>query len=632
MLALSCCLIALLSALPAAAQTNVERHHAKYGTTIPDPTVAPYGNPGELYGCLTCHGTEFVVERDCSVCHGDDVAHTDVQNGVGHMTGKEDPYNNCTSCHAADLQGSAGPSCFTCHGSTWSKHDFSGSPWLGPNNECDVCHLPPAFDPGNATSDPVWNHAPAPSSGYNVTTSTLAGEILNGPGGAIGQPSGLSLKCLGCHAGDPDGPGGADPVGPAVNDFPGTLSVDPSEFIAGKAALGADLDSHHPVSLTFDAGLATLHGGMNDPATATSNLSLYGTIADDMLDDAGQVQCTSCHDQHDKSKQTYLVLRGEALCFTCHDITANTPGMHHIPDRHNPWDNFRCTMCHGTLLDGTPAEGGDGVAPACTTCHNPFAVPDTPPGGHHGGNRFLPYFYCGACHADPVTSVLTGNEFGTDWAPSCFQCHGDLWNVGNNLPATPTMADLTGFVGQSVVFDGSHIVDPEGDPLAYVWAFGDGTQVAFPSHSPETTHAYEHYGTYTATLAISDAVNPPVYVEFTVTISSQPEEPVADRWVVTTTAAPAEVFTITIESHSGALVVVKDDGDVNTPDSLAYGVEFEDVIFWMDIWMDLSGNVYWGTGDVYFGNIDRNAGTMVGVVFDDQGGVVTFAATRESAL
>ena len=61
--------------------------------------------------------------------------------------------------------------------------------------------------------------------------------------------------------------------------------------------------------------------------------------------------------------------------------------------------------------------------------------------------------------------------------------------------------------------------------------------------------------------------------------------------------------------------------------SLSLGVEFVGVIFWMDMWMDLSGNAFWGTGDMYFGNINRNAGTMVGVVFDDAGGVATFTGS-----
>ncbi len=89
---------------------------------------------------------------------------------------------------------------------------------------------------------------------------------------------------------------------------------------------------------------------------------------------------------------------------------------------------------------------------------------------------------------------------------------------------------------------------------------------------------------------------------------------------------PKEAFGITFENHSVAFLAVRDDG-VNPP-SLGIGIEFVGVIFWMDIWMNMwadeSGNVYWGTGNTYFGNIDRAAGTMSGVVFDNLGGFATF--------
>ena len=56
---------------------TVDRHHRLFGSLIPDPTDAPDGNPGELYGCLSCHtpdtgsgGGGFFVERDCRACRG----------------------------------------------------------------------------------------------------------------------------------------------------------------------------------------------------------------------------------------------------------------------------------------------------------------------------------------------------------------------------------------------------------------------------------------------------------------------------------------------------------------------------------------------------------------------------------
>ena len=48
-------------------------------------------------------------------------SHTVVRNGVAHAPGLNDPTQNCTQCHGADLRGGTDdePSCFTCHGQKW---------------------------------------------------------------------------------------------------------------------------------------------------------------------------------------------------------------------------------------------------------------------------------------------------------------------------------------------------------------------------------------------------------------------------------------------------------------------------------------------------------------------------------
>ena len=61
----------------------------------------------------------------------------------------------------------------------------------------------------------------------------------------------------------------------------------------------------------------------------------------------------------------------------------------------------------------------------------------------------MPYFDCVACHGDPVTGILTGNNFGVGWAPSCYQCHDDLWNDPGNLsPTVDAGGPYTGTVGR----------------------------------------------------------------------------------------------------------------------------------------------------------------------------------------
>ena len=46
--------------------------------------------------------------------------HTVSKDGFKHKTGLNDPLTNCISCHGDDLRGgTAGISCFQCHGKKW---------------------------------------------------------------------------------------------------------------------------------------------------------------------------------------------------------------------------------------------------------------------------------------------------------------------------------------------------------------------------------------------------------------------------------------------------------------------------------------------------------------------------------
>lgn len=52
-----------------------DRHHLLSGQLVVQDSVAPYpdangdGFPDATYGCLSCHGASFAVERNCVVCH-----------------------------------------------------------------------------------------------------------------------------------------------------------------------------------------------------------------------------------------------------------------------------------------------------------------------------------------------------------------------------------------------------------------------------------------------------------------------------------------------------------------------------------------------------------------------------------
>lgn len=568
-----------------------------------------YGTPlAQTSDCTVCHGLDLTggIGPSCYSCHprwwageGPPVDHTVLLGGTTlHKPGYTDPFaNNCTQCHGANLNDGFAPSCYDCHTPPDAPHDFSARPWLAAgDSSCAPCHTWAA-----------WNHTPTTTTNYTVTNTTLA---------TVGNPTGVSAQCLDCHEGNV-----------AVDDYIGSLSTNPpgfTEFITGKAAFGFDLTKHHPVSFTYDTTLATNHGALNDPATTASGLASGGTIAQDMLD-TGLVQCTSCHDPHDNTLGSFLVKAAPAgqtdpgLCFTCHidNLPPGTIGQHHIPKRDDPWGGGMCTACHGSDLLGA------GAAPACTDCHNSFADPNPPPSGHHGGDRFDPYTTCAPCHG----SALQGAAFGTVIAPSCYECHGNMWQLTNLPPVVDAGGPYTGVVGEAVALDASGTIDvnPE-DVLTFDWDFGDGSSVQTSGSNPAAAKIYNAAKTYNGTVTVSDGVNPAVSAPFTVDVTVAGSTPATDAWTITTTNVPPEVFGITIQDYSGSLFVLKDDG-VNPP-SLAIGLELNRVIFWMDVWIDGSAGFILGTGDTFFGNIDRNAGTMQGLMYPQEGGIATFSGTK----
>ncbi len=528
-----------------------------------------------------------------------------------------------------------------------TDHDFTGYGWwdggvIAPDpplpgtpaadgvNHCAVCHGPPAFSGGS--SAPVWNHRISTASysdSWNLTATPTA-------------PAGTSLRCLNCH----DGTVNVDafnPDGPWTSiDSVGTVAIAPADG----GYIGTVLTKHHPIGINYSTAYTPIEGGLNEPTATDSYLG--GTVAEKMLD-GGFIRCTSCHEQHndrqydkaggdpnddpagdpaDITTGDFVVL--QRLCFRCHMHEAPPETGHHIPGREDPWGDsrgtpFNCTMCHGADLLG----GGGGHIPACTKCHIDVTRDSAQTGnatittGHHGGNRTTPYFDCAVCHADPLTDVVTGNDFGTLFARSCYECHDDVWANGG----APVVGDLiavtkpSGTVNQTVTFDFSSVTDPDGDPLAFEWTWGDGTQPQMPSRDSVATHTYTEYGTFQVTVAVTDGKHPPVHLTFPVLIAKAAVESGPDAWTI---IAGADTFVETFEDRGGSLIGTKDD----TKSTLAFGIEFVDVIFWMDLWMDLSGDSYWGTGDTYFGNIDRDAGTMTGVKFGVDGTVTTFDGTK----
>ena len=178
-----------------------------------------------------------------------------------------------------------------------SEHDFSSQGWSG-GRICGVCHAPHNSDTSVASA-PLWNH--------EVTTATYtlySSPTLNA---TVSQPEHYASKlCLSCHDGTV-----------ALDSFGGNVG---STFMTGGDKIGTDLRGMHPIGIVYNANLAAADGSLFNPETDTT--SLGGTIDDDLLFRAGNVECASCHDVHNKNGNAELLRitnDASALCLTCHD-------------------------------------------------------------------------------------------------------------------------------------------------------------------------------------------------------------------------------------------------------------------------------------------------------------------------
>jgi mono/diheme cytochrome c family protein len=192
---------------------------------------------------------------------------------------------------------------------TNSPHDFSGQTFSG-GQICVVCHAPHNSSTGAV---PLWNH--------DLSTQTYTVyQGLNLDSTPANPPDGASKLCLSCHDGTV-----------AIDSFGGATGSTYVQDFNADYNLGTDLSNDHPISITYDANLASTDGGLFDPTTTTTTIgsdsfTKTGTIDAVMLSNS-KVQCSSCHSVHNDYVASGLggdpLLKisklGSALCLTCHN-------------------------------------------------------------------------------------------------------------------------------------------------------------------------------------------------------------------------------------------------------------------------------------------------------------------------
>lgn len=388
--------------------------------------------------------------------------------------------------------------------------------------------------------------------------------------------------CAGCHA---------------------PVAVDIQPFIFNEW-----IQTGHASPLTLDRNDNTYCAKCMSPYEADPDAS-YGENVQIPIEGAQGITCTICHPDHavrvffETPIGNYVV--GSIDLPNPQGITHEdgTPVMGEWIPRFHGEETELCTYCHSGSHHEKRLTWMQFLS--CTDCH----MPEVPVTLSDGTVRPTRTHQFGFPVEDPLALAekaeyaCLGCHFSrdTDWAVDAILSG----MIHNEKPEVDPGGPYTGIAGEPVDFDASNTIDPENDTLTYLWNFGDDTPPPFPSQQPLATHTYAEAGTYTVQLAVTDGVNDPVLEEVTVEISDPPE-PAGDLWAVQIPFLMTD-FTLELEDFAGILVVYTTYPDGAT--TVAIGMEMDGVIFWMDI-----------NGAIFFGNINRDAGTMSGIVFGHMAG------------
>lgn len=410
---------------------------------------------------------------------------------------------------------------------------------------------------------------------------------------------------------------------------------------------------------TTFAGFGASHG--SHMTMAGSNCNLCHNAGDSPvigLDPTSDRGCVGCHGReedagHDgpfaglgaglRQHHTNSGITGCTMCHTDADPANYTPVGEDV------FPPFYGTVA-GVVPDDPATDGldndGDLLYDGDDPDNNPANLePIADANGPYSGDAGVPIEFDGSGSGDDGEIVSYEWDFGdgeTGTGETTFHIYATAGNYEVTLTVTDdggltdtdeTTADITApanlppvvdiggpyeaLVGEQVNFDLSGTTDPEGDNIVFMWLkWGEDLPITTPIFGPTASHTYTEPGEYVAQVSVVDNVpgHIPAIVDVPVTITDAPPPPEGNTWSVRLLLVGGE-FTVEFEEFAGFLLVQTTHADGQH--SLGIGMEFDGVIFWMDV-----------SGAIFFGNIDHDAGTMMGIVFGYLGTSSIFLAEQ----
>jgi len=238
-----------------------------------------------------------------------------------------------------------------------TKHDFSGTGYQRPVGgvtvgSCSICHTPHVA----LSTRLLWNQQPSTVTSYTWgdTTITRGGTVLPSTAG-----NGPSVRCLSCHDGSVAvgdtavfhetvrgmGAPGDGTLGFNTGTIVGRVSGIFQIGTAAPNATSGSMAGNHPIGIPYPLNNVTgnyngVSGGTQvdyvefvaNPHAPATGIKLYtddgaGNITAGTSAGQTGIECTSCHDPHNKQVQDWPFLRGKVqgstktdgyLCLQCH--------------------------------------------------------------------------------------------------------------------------------------------------------------------------------------------------------------------------------------------------------------------------------------------------------------------------